>query len=426
MEIGRGEFICLSGPNGSGKTSLLRILAGLIPAIYPGRMEGRVLYEGRELTAETRIPGICLTGPWAASRLFCRTVREELTFSPGADAREALRLLNYFGVPHLLDRHPQTLSGGEQQLILLIAYLCCRPELLLLDECFAQLSTDKRDLLESLLLTLHREGKTVILVEHHPPQRLKGIARTLAIRSGASRNVETARLRSLPSAPGESPATSEGAATLLELRNLTTAADHPVAIRYPDIQIFGGEVVHIRGAVGAGKTTLFRLIHGLLPSRGEIRFKGRPLKNGASGRTIRSSGTVLQSPDAQFFRPTVEEEITFAARRRNDLDVTWFRELGSVLGLEDALDRNPFNLSHGEKKKCQIASALIRKPEILFLDEPDAGMDLQGRRDLSRLFALFRRERGTILFTSHNPEFPAALRREGLTLRPYDLSEAVL
>ena len=90
------------------------------------------------------------------------------------------------------------------------------------------------------------------------------------------------------------------------------------------------------------------------------------------------------------------------------------------------MERNPFNLSHGEKKKCQIASALILKPEILFLDEPDAGMDLRSRRDLARLFALFRREGGTILFTSHNPEFPAVLRREGLTPRRYDLVESAV
>ena len=421
LTIERGAFIAVLGPNGAGKTSLLRVIAGLIPEIYPGRVTGEVLYDGKAISTGRRILGVCLTGPWAASRLFCRTVWEELTFSPEADDREARRLLEYFEIGHLAERHPQTLSGGEQQLVLLIAYLCCHPTLLLLDECFAQLSPRKRELLEALIVDLHRAGKTIVLVEHQLPERFTEFAQSILI--GQESGAENYEILPTSLDTGALPDIPPDVPVLLETKDLQTADGYPRAIRYPDMRVLRGEIVHVQGAVGAGKTTLFRLLHGLVPSQGTVIFQGSSLKGDRHSALTNATGTVLQSPDSQFFCATVAEEITFAARLHKELDPSWFSELCKVLQLENKLTRNPFNLSHGEKKRCQIASALIRKPTLLILDEPDAGMDQRSQQALTALFTLFRQDGGTILFTSHNPAFVAVLRREGLRVRSYQLSE---
>ena len=87
-----------------------------------------------------------------------------------------------------------------------------------------------------------------------------------------------------------------------------------------------------------------------------------------------------------------------------------------LFGLERCLERNPFTLSHGEQKKCQLASALMLKPQILILDEPDAGIDQHSRSQLAMIFADYVQGGGTILFTSHSQTYLDDLNRIGLEL----------
>lgn len=420
LAMQEGDFVHLTGPNGAGKTSVLRLLAGLIPDIYPGRTCGRVVFRGKEIPSEDEISGICLTGPWAASRLFCRTVWEEVSFSPQADTAEARRLLEYFGIADLVDRHPQKLSGGQQQLVLLIAYLCCHPRILLLDECFAQLSASKRKLLADLLIDLNSQGRTILLVEHSLPVQLRAAVRPVTL-IPLSRKTED---HQMPKQITRQMHCKGDKGQVLSLRALQTASDYPCDISYNDLSVSTGDLVHISGGVGSGKTTLLRMLCGLLSYRGDIDLKGRSLSTYKRAELATVLGVVLQAPDSQFFCATVEDEIAFAARRLNCFDSDFFAQVCSLFGLEHCLERNPFTLSHGEQKKCQLASALLLKPQILILDEPDAGMDEHSRTQLAMIFADYVQETGTILFTSHSQSYLDDLNGAGLQLINYNVEEA--
>ena len=420
LAMQEGDFIHLTGPNGAGKTSVLRLLAGLIPDIYPGRTSGRVVFRGKEIPGEDEISGICLTGPWAASRLFCRTVWEEVSFSPQADTVEAQRLLEYFGIADLVERHPQKLSGGQQQLVLLIAYLCCHPRILLLDECFAQLSAPKRKLLADLLINLHAQGRTILLVEHSLPEQLQPIIHPVVLvplSSNTDNHPETVKIDwQVESVDNEGE--------MFSLRGLQTAAEYPCDLSYADISVSAGDLVHINGGVGSGKTTLLKMLCGLLNCRGDIDLKGRSLNTYKRAELATILGVVLQAPDSQFFCATVEDEIAFAARRLNCFDDDFFTRVCGLFGLKRCLERNPFTLSHGEQKKCQLASALMLKPQVLILDEPDAGMDQHSRRQLATIFADYVQGGGTILFTSHSQTYLDDLNSAGLVLINYSVEEA--
>ena len=417
FDIRKGEFIHLRGPNGAGKTSLLRILAGLVPAVYPGEVRGRIEYEGKEHSHDEGIPGLCLTGPWAASRLFCRTVWEEVSFSPSASEEEASQLLEYFGLDHLKEVHPQRLSGGQQQLVLLIAYLSTHPELILLDECFAQLSTDKKSLLVDLLIRKYKEGNTIVLVEHCLPSSLNSYVRPIDIISGEDEKREIISIA--PDVPPSSIKTERHSS--LQFRNLRTTLNHPVSLVYKDLNIPRCGIIHIKGPVGSGKTTLFRMILGLLPSQGEILLGGTLLNNYSRKEMVRRIGVVLQSPDSQFFCPTVEQEISYAARRLKCYDSSSFAALFHQFNLEQTLEQNPFSLSHGEKKRCQLASSLALNPDLLILDEPDAGMDRKSLNLLLDLFERFYKGSKTILFTSHSKTFLTLLEQRGIVIDSYDV-----
>ncbi len=420
LAVQEGDFVHLTGPNGAGKTSVLRLLAGLIPDIYPGHISGRVVFRGQEIPGEAEIPDICLTGPWAASRLFCRSVWEEISFSPQADTAEAERLLDYFGIADLVDRHPQKLSGGQQQLVLLIAYLCCHPRILLLDECFAQLSAPKRKLLAELLLDLHSQGRTILLVEHILPAQLKAVIRPVTVvpvSNKSARRQDPEKLNWQIAGQGR-----EG--DMFSLRGLQTPQDYPCDLSYTDLSVSAGHLVHINGSVGSGKTTLLKMLCGLLSCRGNIDLKGRPLSSYKRAELATILGVVLQAPDSQFFCATVEDEIAFAAHRLDCFDHDFFVQICRLFAIEHCLERNPFTLSHGEQKKCQLASALLLKPQILILDEPDAGMDQHSRSQLAMIFADYLQGGGTILFTSHSQTFLDDLNSAGLQLINYHVEEA--
>ncbi|MDC7242009.1 MAG: ATP-binding cassette domain-containing protein [Spirochaetales bacterium] len=424
-EIPRGSFIRLTGPNGCGKTSLLRILAGLVPSVYPGCVEGHIhrsteqqvevksvrhsgfpgKSQDRLSRADSSTPGICLTGPWAGARLFCRTVDEEICFSPGADRVEAFRLLEYFGLTPLADSHPQALSGGQQQLILLIAYLSCSPDLLLLDECFPQLSGEKRELLAALLLDLNRRGRTIVMAEHSFPKSLAGHIEVLDL-GGAHDCSSEGTAHTGDIFPGISYGGSgaepvSNLETLLELRSLRTAPSFPVTIKFRDLTVCRGDIVYLKGGIGSGKTTLVRIISGLMAADGSVVLKGRPLTSLKRRDISKVMAVVLQSPENQFFCSTVEEELTFALGSGKS-DVS---EICTAFGLKELLGSNPHSLSQGEKKRCQIASALLMKPDLLVLDEPDAGLDRLGQELLVRILLQRQREGGALIFTSHSSHF---------------------
>ena len=173
------------------------------------------------------------------------------------------------------------------------------------------------------------------------------------------------------------------------------------------LSIAAGERVAIMGPNGAGKSTLFQMLNGLLrPDSGQVLVGGQALEDGRLADVRRRVGMVFQDADDQLFNATVYREVAYgpvnmglAAEEREER-VCWALE---EVGMTDFIDKTPFNLSGGEKKRIALASVLAMRPQILVLDEPTNALDPKGASQLVTLLNRINREQGiTLLFATHD------------------------
>ncbi len=173
-----------------------------------------------------------------------------------------------------------------------------------------------------------------------------------------------------------------------------------------------GDFVGIMGRTGCGKTTLLKLIAGLLsPVGGQIRVNGQDIHAKGYDRNIlrQTIGVVFQYPEVQLFETTVEKDVAFGLKHsglsRSDITerVQWALE---TMGFEfeKICNQSPLALSGGEKRRVAIAGVLATKPKILLLDEPIAGLDPYGRQSFLHFMAQMNQAGTTIVMVSHNLE----------------------
>ena len=186
----------------------------------------------------------------------------------------------------------------------------------------------------------------------------------------------------------------------------TTALDHI------DLTIASDGITGLIGHTGSGKSTLVRLFNGLIkPTEGTVSIDGVNIWDEPKKiRNIRfKAGLVMQYPEYQLFAETVEEDIAFGPRNMGlDGDELQERILDAVRfsGLSpDLLKKSPFELSGGQKRRVALAGVIAMRPKILILDEPAAGLDPGGRRDILGKIKLYARESGTnVIIVSHSME----------------------
>ena len=183
-----------------------------------------------------------------------------------------------------------------------------------------------------------------------------------------------------------------------------------------NIRFNEGEITSIIGRSGSGKTTMAELMNALLyPSEGNINIgsyllTSRGIKNNKKINNLRVNvGLVFQFPEEQFFNMTVKEEISFGMKyfnyKTNDIDKRVSDALKMVGLNDDYLERNPFTLSNGEKRKVAIASIIAFNPKVIILDEPTIGLDSISKKNLLQLIKkLKQRLNKTIILISHDIE----------------------
>lgn len=201
-----------------------------------------------------------------------------------------------------------------------------------------------------------------------------------------------------------------------------------VYFSYPDekpiindvsLKIKRGESLAIIGQNGCGKTTLLSILNGLIfPDKGEVLFQNevlneKILKKSTFSKNFRQKvGLVFQNPDVQFFCSTVREELAFGPRQLkldcSKLDET-VSQIAKLFRLESYLERPPFSLSYGEKKRVALASIFAVSPEILLMDEPTTGLDPKNKKILVSLINDIKATGTTVIITTHDYEFASAV-----------------
>ncbi len=198
------------------------------------------------------------------------------------------------------------------------------------------------------------------------------------------------------------------AAMVLEAKEVQFSySDGTTALKEINLHIPRGHFCALLGPNGVGKTTFFKVLINLLkPSQGEVRLDGQPVSNYSRAELYRRIGFVFQDPNDQLFAPTVGEDVAFgptnlkfppaeiAARVQTALE---------LVGIPQLINKPIHYLSYGQKKRASIAGVLAMRPQIMILDEPTAGLDPLGVREIMNLLVRLNKQEGiTILMATHD------------------------
>jgi energy-coupling factor transporter ATP-binding protein EcfA2 len=429
LSVDRGGIGLVLGASDEGKTTLARILGGLVPRFSGGSIDGVVRAAGADVRTSPPydlVEQVGLVFQHPDEQIVCTRCDAEVAFaleSLGHDprtmerrVRDALALLGLSGFE---ERNPATLSGGEKKRLLLACLEAVDPAVWVLDEAFEELDPSWR---LRVLERLRAKGRTALVLDSRWSPLFEGRVDRHAVLSGGSVHGFTAdpgspMLRAamdgagiLPPSGRVAPPPGIDAAPYLRTPGLSFAfpGTGSFALEVEALEIQKGTVTALIGPNGSGKSTLARLLCGLLePVRGTIEIdRESGYMPAAPADLNRLVGYLFQDPDHQIFLPSVHDELALSLRASGTRGIDAERRIGEAIerfGLP-AGGTPPALMSYGSRKLLQAAAGWLLGRDLLILDEADAGLSY--RRFLA-LLAELRAGGAGILLVTHD----AALAR---------------
>ncbi|MEJ5186366.1 MAG: ATP-binding cassette domain-containing protein [Candidatus Geothermincolales bacterium] len=476
LEVEEGEFVLILGPTGCGKSTLMRVLNGLVPHFHGGRVSGKAVVAGRDLARSTTremasLVGMVFQDP--EDQAVTTSVEREIAFGlesmalpPGLIARRVEEMLSGMGLSRLREAFIPTLSGGELQKVILASVMAAHPRLLVLDEPTSQLDPVGAEELLNLVRRIHEEmGTTVIMSEHRLERCYHYASRVIYMEEGrilfdgepsraaawlrergkaflppVARVFARAGWEDLPLTvvqgrrliaplmdgfrledPGAVRPDAQGAEETVSARGLWYLyPEGKEALRGIDLHLRAGESLAVLGENGAGKSTLVRCLLGLLnPTRGKVRVLGNAMDPGRLAELRGEIGYCPQSVRGLFLRETVREELLLSLSLKG-MGGGKAEEMANShlerLGLDGLAERHPWELSSGERELAALAVVTVGRPRLLFLDEPTRGLDYPSKEKVIGLLEELEDEGCALLAVTHDVEFAAAASRRAAIL----------
>ncbi|PNQ78781.1 ABC transporter ATP-binding protein [Paenibacillus sp. F4] len=426
LSVRKGEKLLLLGPSGCGKSTLLQVLSGVIPRTIEVPMK----YDAAVIPS---VSGIVFQDP---DTQFCMSYAdEELAFVlennqvPQEQMQSRIReLLIQVGLS-TDDIHMPigNMSQGMKQRLAIASVLAMEPEVLFLDEPTALLDEEGTTQVWDTIRNISVD-QTLVIVEHKINEIVHDVDRIVVlsaqgeiIADGRAEEVFHMHRQALSeygvwypgvwnesSSPrwSESVTQQNGAGTdLLELEHFSGLRSLSSVIYVEHAQVKPGDWIGVVGENGAGKSSLLLSMMRLLRTQG--RYSMRGIEAGSTEQLAERIGFAFQNPELQFVAHTVRKELEYSlpkslftveqCRERVDRMLVQF-------GLERLDERHPYQLSLGQKRRLSIATAMIREPEVLLLDEPTFGQDARNTFVMLDMLEQLRAAGTAIVMVTHDPE----------------------
>jgi len=430
LRIEEGDFVLITGTSGCGKSTLCRAFNGLVPHFYGGTYKGDVIVDGKnvkDLHPYDLADSVGMVFQDPENQLVMTNVENELAFGlenlgiPRDEMVERVRTsTRFFGLEGLLHRFIPELSGGEKQKVALGSVLAMKPKYLVLDEPTSQLDNENAAMFLDHVKRLNSElGITVIMVEHRLERCLDFARRLIFMRDGRimmdgdpGEVIERLRsigfLRSDLLPPPDRVNTGE---KIFEMDEVRFSYGTGEVLNGVHMQVNRGDMVAVIGPNGTGKSTLLKLMIGLLkPSSGEIHLLGKNVREMTTAEIASKVGYLGQNPNNYLFQETLEDELVFTLKNLGIDKAEWDERISWTLekvGLTRYRYTFPRDLSTGEKERAALATVLVGRPEVLILDEPTRGLDHWMKEKLGEVLRKLRKNGMTIITVTHDYRFVA-------------------
>ena len=445
LKIRKGETVLLCGASGSGKTTIIRLVNGLIPHYYSGDLQGDVTVAGRdirntELYDLAGVVGTVFQNP--RSQFFSIDTDGEIVFGPEniglppeeikkrfADVKDEMQL------QELLGRSIFGLSGGEKQRIACASVSALLPEVMLLDEPSSNLDIKAMNDLSNAVARWKGQGKTVIISEHRLWYVAPLVDRVIYMENGriahewtgeefrslGKQKIKELKLRPVEFDPDETADTADVAVSqedavvirdmyfsynekphVIRRRKFSDYDEKDLDLNIPELRLPKGKVIAVVGHNGTGKSTFFRGVCGLLKRcTGTITADGKVYKG---KERLRLCYMVMQDVNHQLFTDSVENEVLLSMEEE---DKGRCEEILDSLGILEFKDKHPMALSGGQKQRVAVASAIASGAKLLLFDEPTSGLDYSHMEKVGSLLRKLADSGHTILVSTHDPELIA-------------------